>query len=131
MTSTSKFEEDAQMAFRAILQLSSNYRVLQERCDSQEEKIRELTERLKLAEIKSPNPLATIVDISNNKVVTENPHIINKLTTIGPLECKPLKSTTIDCSNILHDKLHKSYTGAKVGEPGETVSRNIFRDRVY
>jgi hypothetical protein len=73
-----KFEEDAQAAFRSILQLSANYRALQEKYEQQEQTIIELTERLKLAErLNSPS------------IVPEKTRVINKPTTIGPLECKP------------------------------------------
>jgi hypothetical protein len=135
-TTNYKFEEDVQVAFRSILQLSSNYRALQERCDNQEETIRELRERLKSAEIIPATVTKVYIpnyheDISNNKVVTENPHIINRPTTIGPLECKPLKPATVDCSNILQDTWHKKYPGTKVGESGQTMTRNPHINRAY
>jgi hypothetical protein len=133
-TTNYKFEEDTQAAFRSILQLSSNYRELHERCEQQEQTIRDLREQLlKSEEIKLPNPSASVTkeyivnsyqDVSKNKVVTKNPHVINRPTNIGPLECKPLNPTTVDCSNILQDTWHKKYPGTKVGEPGETMSRN-------
>lgn len=137
-TTNYKFEDDIQAAFRSILQLSSNYRELHERCEQQEQTIRELRERLKSAEIKLQNPSASVTkeyiansyqDVSTNKVVTKNPHVINRPTNIGPLECKPLKPATVDCSNILQDTWHKKYPGTKVGEPGETMSRNPHLNR--
>jgi hypothetical protein len=247
MSSIYKFEEDAQSAFRAILQLSSNYRALQEKFDNQENIIRDLTEQLtqmknsnrtsdefstnlpftsvlnpyryKSPEIKVANPpdsvtkvymptnidisnntvgpeksrlvigplecktvKPTAIDSSNNKVGPENSSVVigplecktvkptaidssnnmvgpeksrlvigplecktvkptaidssnNKVgpeksrLVIGPLECKTVKPMVFDSSNILQDKSHKSYSGTKVGEPSQTMSRNIFRDR--
>ena len=179
MSSTPTFEEDVQVAFRSILHLSANYRALKERCDRQEQTIRELTEQLKSAEITSVTKvnIPTVRDISNNTVGLEKsvingqlecksvkppvigqlecksvkpmvigqlecksvkPPVIDpsnntvgleKFVVNGPLKCKPVKPMVIDCSNILQDKPRKSYSGTKVGEPGETMSRNIFRDR--
>jgi len=165
MSSTPTFEEDVHVAFRSILHLSANYRALQERCDRQEQTIRELTEQLKSGEITSVTKIniPTTIDISNNKVGPEKsvigplecktvkPPVIGPLeyksvkpivrdisnNTDGPekfvvnepLEYKPVKPMVFDSSNILQDKPHKSYSGTKVGEPGQTMSRNIFRDR--
>ena len=154
MSSTPTFEEDVQVAFRSILHLSANYRALQEHCNRQEQTIRELTEQLKLAEITRVSVtkvnIPTTSDISNNKVGPEKsviepleckavkPIVFDssnnkvgpeKFVVNGPLEYKPVKPPVIDSSNILQDKPHKSYSGTKVGEPGQTMSRNIFRDR--
>jgi len=154
MSSTPTFEEDVHVAFKSILHLSANYRALQERCDRQEQTIRELTEQLKSAEITRASVtklnIPTTSDISNNKVGPEKsviepleckavkPPVIDssnnkvgleKFVVNGPLECKPVNPLVTDPSNILQDKPHKSYSGTKVGEPGQTMSRNIFRDR--
>ena len=64
-----KFEQDVTVAFRSILQLSSNYRILQEKYDSQEEIIRELKEEIEI--LKNPNLSkekisVNKIDISNN-----------------------------------------------------------------
>ena len=99
-TTSYKFEEDAQVAFRSILHLSANYRALQEKVEIQEQTIRELTEQLKFAE-NTPVSVTKVCisnfhqDVSNNKVAPENLDIINEPTTIGPLECKTLNPTTI------------------------------------
>ena len=64
-----KFEQDVTVAFRSILQLSSNYRILQEKYDSQEEIIRELKEeieRLKNPNLSKEKISVNKIDISNN-----------------------------------------------------------------
>jgi hypothetical protein len=127
------FEEDTRVAFRSILQLSSNYRILQERCDSQEQTIKEL--KLELEKIKNPgkqipnsylNQYKSTTDSSKEKIsvnkIDISYNLLSKETTTDSKEKadnssrgsettnnKNMNVDVYDISNSQLNKLSKKY----------------------